>query len=191
MADQEMNQPAGGLDAAAFSALYDGRAEDVLRFFARRTLDAQLAADLTAETFAIAVASRGSFDPARGDVGAWLFGIARHQLARYVRTRKVERAARRRVGFPERSLSGADLERVEALIDFADVGRRVKVALGGLKRDQREAVVLRVIDGLGYADVADRLGCSEQAARARVSRGLRELGLRLATTPSLEHGDVQ
>jgi DNA-directed RNA polymerase specialized sigma24 family protein len=80
---------------------------------------------------------------------------------------------------------------VEALIDFADVGRRVTSALGGLKGDQREAVILRVIDGLGYAAVADRLGCSEPAARARVSRGLRELGLRLATTPSLGHGDIQ
>jgi RNA polymerase sigma factor (sigma-70 family) len=191
MPHQDTNQPPRGLDAEAFSALYEGRAEDVLRFFARRTLDAQTAADLTAETFAAAVESRGNFDHTLGAVDAWLFGIARHQLTRYLRRRKVERAARKRVGFPERTLSGADLERVEALIDFADVGRRVTSALGGLKSEQREAVILRVIDGLGYADVADRLGCSEQAARARVSRGLRELGLQLATTPSLEHGDIQ
>lgn len=191
MTHEDTNQPARGLDAEAFSALYEGRAEDVLRYFARRTLDPQTAADLTAETFAAAVESRGNFDDALGAVDGWLFGIAHYQLTRYLRRRKVERAARKRVGFPERSLSGADLERVEALIDFADVGRRVTSALGGLKRDQREAVILRVIHGLGYADVADRLGCSEQAARARVSRGLRELGLQLATTPGLKYGDVQ
>ena len=191
MTHEDTNQPPRGLDAEAFSALYEARAEDVLRFFARRTLDPQTAADLTAETFAAAVESRGNFDHALGTVDAWLFGIARHQLTRYLRRRTVESAARRRAGFPERLLSGADLERVEALIDFADVGRRVASALGDLKRDQREAVVLRVIDGLGYADVADRLGCSEQAARARVSRGLRELGLQLAFTPSLDYGDVQ
>jgi DNA-directed RNA polymerase specialized sigma24 family protein len=36
-------------------------------------------------------------------------------------------------------------------------------------------VRLRVVDELDYPTVADRLGISEQAARARVSRGLRVL----------------
>jgi DNA-directed RNA polymerase specialized sigma24 family protein len=38
---------------------------------------------------------------------------------------------------------------------------------------------LRVIDGLGYPEVAERLRCTEQNARQRVSRGLRALGLAL------------
>lgn len=175
------SQPTG-LDRPRFVALYERRATELLRFFMRRTLDAQVAADLTAETFAAAFASRGSFDPTRGDPGAWLHGIARHQLARYIDKRMVETAARERAGFAEHPLSAADLERVEALIDFAEVGRRISTALGQLNPHQREAVVLRVVEELDYAEIAGRLRCSEGAARIRVSRGLRQMGLYLAAT---------
>jgi RNA polymerase sigma-70 factor, ECF subfamily len=177
-----------GLDADAFMALYEHRAEETLAFFARRTLDAQIAADLTAETFAEAFSSRHGFDPRRGDAGAWLFGIARHRLARYLRNRSVERSARARLGFPQRGLNDADLERVEALIDFADVGRRIQAALSTLNADQREAVVLRVIDELGYPQIAERLGLTEETARARVSRGLRSLAVSLATDTDAPRG---
>ena len=137
-----------GLDTLSFLALYDDRAEALLRFFARRTLDPQVAADLTAETFVQAFASRDRFDPERGDPAGWLFGIARHELDSYLRTSQVEQAACRRLDVPERSLSPADYERVEALIDFAAVGRQVQEALGGLATEQRQAVVLRVVEGL-------------------------------------------
>ena len=58
--------------------------------------------------------------------------------------------------------------------------------LGRLAPTQRSAVELRVVRELPYPDVADRLGISEQAARARVSRALRALGSALdglAPTP--------
>jgi RNA polymerase sigma-70 factor, ECF subfamily len=48
-------------DADAFAALYDREAQAVLVFIARRTLDAELALDLTAETFAQAFRGRRSF----------------------------------------------------------------------------------------------------------------------------------
>ena len=174
-----MSHGDSGLGDEAFDALYAERAEELLAFFARRSLDPQTAADLTAETFAQALSARGGFDRARGEPAAWLYGIARHQLGRYLRSRRVERAARDRLGMPERPLSAGDLERVEALIDLAEVGRRVRSALDTLTSDQREAVVLRVIDELAYAEIARRLDLSEEAVRARVSRGLRDLAVRL------------
>ncbi len=48
--------------------------------------------------------------------------------------------------------------------------------LNGLAPAQRRALELRVVRELAYPDVANRLGISEQAARARVSRALRALG---------------
>src|SRR6185312_15718226 len=114
-----------GLDSAAFLALYDDEAEALLRFFVRRTLDPQVAADLTAESFLQAFASRATFDPARGSPGAWLFGIARHHLASYLRAARVEHAATERFRVELGELSSADYERIEALIDFAEVGRLV------------------------------------------------------------------
>jgi RNA polymerase sigma factor (sigma-70 family) len=176
------NPSSNGLDATAFVALYDAYAEPLLRYFARRTLDAEVAFDLTAETFAEAFVSRGRFDPSRGDAVAWLFGIAQHELGSYLRRLNVERRARKQLGIGEHSLSEADYERIEAMIDFAAVGRQLRSALQTLPSDQREAVVYGVIDELSYEQIGERIGCSQDAARARVSRGLRLLG-RTLTLP--------
>jgi RNA polymerase sigma-70 factor (ECF subfamily) len=80
---------------------------------------------------------------------------------------------------PERELPPEDYERIEDLIDFAPIRAAMVEALDTLSDDQREAMRLRVIDGLGYAEVAERLRCTEQNARQRVSRGLRKIALLL------------
>ena len=76
-------------------------------------------------------------------------------------------------------LGAEDVERIEALIDFEHVGREVRQAFDTLRREQREALRLRVIEGRSYRDVARELGCSEETARARVSRGLKRLAAQL------------
>lgn len=173
--------PPRGLDDARFLTLYRENGERVLRFFARRTLDAQTAADLTSETFIAAFQARHQFDPRRGEPSEWLFGVARHRLSRYVRRQRLDARARAALQLVPRTLSAEDVDRIEDLVDFADLGRRVRDALGELSPDQREAVILRIVDGKSYADVADALHCSEETARARASRGLRALGVYLAT----------
>jgi RNA polymerase sigma-70 factor (ECF subfamily) len=52
--------------------------------------------------------------------------------------------------------------------------------LGGLSEKAREAMTMRFVADLTYSDMASRLGCSEQAARQRVSSAVRELRRRLA-----------
>jgi DNA-directed RNA polymerase specialized sigma24 family protein len=93
---------------AGFATFYRGHAEDVLVFLSRRTLDPEVGLDLTAETFAQAFISRGRFrstsDP---EVFAWLYAIARHQLAHYLRKGRAEKrtACPRFVRFWSRSVS--------------------------------------------------------------------------------------
>ena len=55
---------------------------------------------------------------------------------------------------------------------------RAQVAdqLEGLAPDHRAVLQLRVVQEVSYADIAARLGISEQTVRARVSRALRALG---------------
>ncbi len=163
----------------AFTELYRRHAEDLLRYFARRTLDPETAAELTAETFAEAFASRANYRDQGVNGVAWLYGIARHRLGRFFRSGRVEAAARRRLGMPERDLAPQDYERIEDLIDFAPIREALVEALDTLNEEQRDALRLRVIDGLGYAEVAERLKCTEQNARQRVSRGLRKIALLL------------
>ena len=164
-------------DPEVFTELYRRHAEDLLRYFARRTLDPETAAELTAETFADAFASRGSYTDLGVNGVAWLYGIARHQLGRFFRSGAVSASARRRMGMPERELPLEDYERIEDLVDFQPVREAITKVLQTLSPDQREAMRLRVIDGLAYDEVAARLHCTPTNARQRVSRGLRKLSL--------------
>jgi RNA polymerase sigma-70 factor (ECF subfamily) len=150
-----------------------------LRYFAKRTLDPEAAAELTAETFAEAYASRKNYRDTGDEGVAWLYGIARHQLSRFFRRGRIDADARRKLGMPIRELPPDDYERIEELVDLEPIKGALLEALEKLRGDQREALRLRVIDGLPYAEVAERLGCEPAAARQRVSRGLRTIGLSL------------
>jgi len=158
-----------------FGVLFERHAEPMLAFFARRTLDAESAAELVAETFAEAFASRGRFRDQGADGAAWLYGIGRNLLSRYFRDGAVDARARRRLGMPERTVGESDFERIEELIDFAEQGDRIREAMASLPEGQREAVTLRVIEGRSYRETAEELGTTEVVARARVSRGLRRI----------------
>jgi RNA polymerase sigma factor (sigma-70 family) len=159
----------------AFGLVFERHAETLLGYFARRTMDPEAAAELTAETFAQAFASRRRFrDHGLGAIG-WLYGIARHQLGRFLRTGAVDARARKRLGMPEREVSAEDYERIEEMIDFEQVGHAIGQAFSTLSEEQREALTLRVIEGRPYREVAAQLRCSEETARARVSRGLKRL----------------
>ena len=138
-----------------------------------------MAADLTAETFAEAFASRERYRDMGASAVAWLFGIAKHRLGCALRRRRVDDRARQRLGVQRVELDDVSIERIEALVDFAPVRK----ALEELSPKVAQAISLRVGDDLPYAEVARRLGCSEGAARVRVARGLAHLARTLEASP--------
>src|SRR4051794_21807876 len=77
----------------------------LLGYFVRRTRAPELAADLCAETFAAALAGAHRFRPERGPAIAWLYGIARRQLAHARRRGAVEDRARRQLGMAPLALT--------------------------------------------------------------------------------------
>jgi RNA polymerase sigma-70 factor (ECF subfamily) len=165
------------LDDAGFSTLYRRTAQDLVVFFARRTYDPEAAADLMAETFAKAYLSRRRFRGSTEEAArAWLFGIARRRFAMYVRRGKAERRALRRLGLERPQLVEGEYARIEELAGLDAMRGTLSEHLERLAPAQRSALELRVLRELPYPDVAERLGISEQAARARVSRALRALG---------------
>jgi RNA polymerase sigma factor (sigma-70 family) len=170
--------PARGLDD--FSSFYAANAERVLVYLSRRCLDPAIALDLMAETFAQAYASRGKY---RGrsddDPVAWVFGIARHQLAGYFRRGRAERRAIAKLGIELPRLDAEDYERIEELADLAALRTAVADQFQTLPSNQRKALRLRIVDEVPYPEVARLLGVSEQTARARVSRGLQRLAAAL------------
>jgi RNA polymerase sigma factor (sigma-70 family) len=163
-------------DPDAFGAFYDRFEEDLLAFFLRATRRPELAADLTAEVFAAALASAGLFRAELGSARGWLFGIARHELADTWQRGRVEDRARRRLGLEPMTLSDDALERIDEL---AALGSGVLRLLEDLPDDQRVAVRGRVLHERSYDELARSLSCSQSVVRQRVSRGLRSLRGRL------------
>jgi RNA polymerase sigma-70 factor (ECF subfamily) len=163
--------------AAGFAAFYRHFERPVVGFFFNGTGRADLAADLTAETFARALESIAAFDPARGRADQWLFGIARNVLAESYRRGRVEASARRRLGMAPLVL---DDHAAETIARLSADQRSASSALTSLPADQRRAIEARVLHDRPYPEIAAELSCSEALIRQRVSRGLRALRTRLA-----------
>lgn len=156
--------------------LYDRHAEAILAFLVRRTWDPETAVDILAETFALALEGRHRFRGCDRDAaGAWLYGIARHELADHFRRDGAQRRALARLGIERRPLTDSEYERIEELAGSSELRGRVAEELGVLPLDQREAVRLRVVEEQGYETLARTLDISQDTARARVSRGLQAL----------------
>jgi DNA-directed RNA polymerase specialized sigma24 family protein len=100
-------------------------------------------------------------------------GIARNLLADTVRDERIETRARERLGLPTDLAGDED--------GFTDVENRLsprlalKRQLAALPPGVRDALQLRVVDDLDYDEIAGRLAIQPNAARLRVSRGLRRL----------------
>lgn len=163
-------------DPEAFGLFYRRHVRWVLGACVRRAGDAELAADVTAEVFATALAASDRFEAARGTAGGWLFGIALHKLADARRRGHAERRARDRLGIPALALTDDDIARIDEL---ASTGDDLGGLLAALPDDQRSAIEARVVHERGYDDIAGELAVSEAAVRQRVSRGLATLRARL------------
>ena len=152
-------------DASSFEAFYLRHVDVVLGYFARRTGDAEMAADLASETFAAALAGRRRYKPGKGAAAAWLFGIASRKLADAQRKGYAERRMCRRLGMERIDLTDADIAHIEALGESGTL-------LAGLPPQQADAVRAHVIEERGYDEIAGELHTSEAVVRKRVSRGL-------------------
>jgi RNA polymerase sigma factor (sigma-70 family) len=175
--DEQALLNAAATDAQAFAAFYRHFERPVLGFFMRATGRPELAADLTAETFARALESIESYDSSRGRADHWLFGIARNVLGSSYRRGRVEADARKRLGMPPLFLDDHATDTIARVAHGED---DATLALAGLPERQQHAIHAHVLQERDYADIARELCCSEAVVRQRVSRGLRTLRARLA-----------
>jgi RNA polymerase sigma-70 factor (ECF subfamily) len=160
-----------------FGAFYRRHVQAVTSFVAPRVGAADVVFDLVAETFAVALERRARYEETRAPAVAWLIGIAKNLIADARRRGSVDAAARKRLGMTPIALDDAQLAMVEARgrVDLSD-------ALSRLSGAERDAVLRRVLGDESYRQLATHLGCSEQVARKRVSRGLANLRSRLDET---------
>ena len=157
-------------DLEDFGLFYDRYVRSLLAFFQRRTGNPEVAADLTAETFAAAMVARKRYQPRNAGAAAWLFAIGHHKLSDYRRRGRAEGRMRARLGMEPVSVSTEDMELIRWLGE--DVAVQI---IEELPPDQREAVRAHVLEDRDYAEIARSGQTSEATVRKRVSRGLRVL----------------
>jgi RNA polymerase sigma factor (sigma-70 family) len=171
LTDAELYRQAA-TDGDAFGELYDRYERPLLAYFMREVRNAELAADLTAETFAALLVARRS-DKQIDEPRAWLYGTGRRKLVDAYRDGVVDDRMRRRLGLERIVLDDAALLEIESLDDTAHA------ELAALPEEQRAAVEARVIEERSYEEIAQAIGCSQAVVRKRVSRGLSLLRSRL------------
>jgi RNA polymerase sigma factor (sigma-70 family) len=164
-------------DLEDFGRFYDRYVRALLAFFQRRTGDPEVAADLTAETFAAAMVARARYRGRTATAAAWLFAIAQHKLTDYRRRGSTESRMRARLGMEPVPVSAEDVEMIRWL------GEEVAAQMvEDLPPDQREAIRAHVLEDRDYAEIAQTEHLSEATVRKRVSRGLRVLRERAGGT---------
>jgi RNA polymerase sigma-70 factor (ECF subfamily) len=161
-------------DIEAFEALYARTISLVRGYLGALARDRQQAGDLAQEAFLQAHRSRHTYDPAY-PVTPWLLGIARHvwSMERRRRWRRWSREVTGIASVPEIPVPAE----MEQLADRDTLNR----ALGALRADRREAVVLHHVYGLGFREIGAVAGTSETAARVRAFRGMADLRAALRT----------
>jgi RNA polymerase sigma factor (sigma-70 family) len=163
-------------DPDSFAEFYRRHVRRLAGWLMRATGDPEIAADLTAETFAAALIARPRYDPERGAPATWLYGIAANKLSDWRRRGYAEDRARRRLGMERISLADddvAELERLGGEVTLVDL-------LDELPADQRAALQARLLEQRDYAEMAGEAGVSEAVMRKRVSRGVAGLRSRIA-----------
>jgi RNA polymerase sigma-70 factor (ECF subfamily) len=168
----------------AITDFYRRTRDPLLRWLFRQTFDAEAAADILGEVFAVVLERRDRFDPRKGTARAWLWGIAANELKRWRRTGATAQRARRRLGIEVFDVDDESIAHVESLVDSTAMTALVREQLDRLPKSERRALELRVLEHLPYEEVAEQLGCRPGAARVRVSRGLGRL--RESLTPVWE-----
>ncbi|HEX4811867.1 MAG TPA: RNA polymerase sigma factor [Nonomuraea sp.] len=161
-----------GRDPAVFSAVYDRYFRDVYRYIAGR-LDVQAADDLTAETFLIALRGLRKFDPERGGLRPWLFGIATNLVARHRSKEASHYRALARVG------TEPDADSHETRVVNAVTAQRLQPqlakALMKLTRGERDVLLLMALGQLSHEEIAQSLRIPYGTVGSRLSRARKKL----------------
>lgn len=152
----------------AFTALYRRHQSAVFRFAVHMSGSEQLAEEVTQEAFLSLIREGARYDPERGPLSAYLLGIARKQVLRWLERDRIYVR-----------LTGEEGESMEDLSDGRDllveINRNRSVAslrsaVLALPPTYREVVVLCDLQELDYSEAASIVGCPVGTIRSRLHR---------------------
>jgi RNA polymerase sigma-70 factor, ECF subfamily len=157
-------------DQDAFTELYRRRQASVYRFALQMSGSRALAEDVTQEVFLALMRAPSAYDPVKGSVPAYLYGIARNLVLR--------RLERDRLFVPIND-SAEEMDASAQLVapgdPLGDLTRSetvetVRNAVLALPAHYREIIVLCELHELSYAEAAEVIGCAVGTVRSRLHR---------------------
>jgi RNA polymerase sigma factor (sigma-70 family) len=175
--DVQAGEPGDAQDIAAsiadperFAPIFERHFDAVHRYLVRR-LGVTLADDLAAQVFTIAFERRRSFDPNSANARPWLYGIASNLIRSNRRAERRLLAALARVHSQSADRGGSD---APTPLDPAEHAR-LAAALGRLKPEQRDVLLLHCWAELSHAEIAVVLGIPPGTVASRLARARRRV----------------
>ena len=178
-------------DEEAFTLLYRRKHPAIYRFALHMSGNAAVADDVTQEVFMTLIRDTKRFDPARGTLGGYLFGIARNHLRkRWEQDKRLApliESAEDFVNVADGSANGGNGNGVlgngngamhargfgahphDEFTSLETVGR-VRQAISTLPENYREVVVLCELEEMSYEEAASALDCPVGTVRSRLHR---------------------
>jgi RNA polymerase sigma-70 factor (ECF subfamily) len=170
--DEGLMQRIQADDVGAFEELYDRYSAQAFGVARGICGNSHRAEDAVQEGFVAVWRSRGSFDPARGSVRAWLFTVIRHRsldLTRRTRRDDDRRSSGDALGFL------LALDSVEQDAEAHAEAARVRSSLLKLQVTQREVILLAYFAGLTHTEIAARLKLPTGTVKGRMRLGLKKV----------------
>lgn len=176
--DAELLKRAAAGDEPAGGELFDRHAPRLLRFLTMMLGDAAAAEDALQNSFAYLFSHAAAYDPERAGVGTWLMRIARSYAKNELRRRG--RKPFLSLDSPVASGGGEPVSLGEVLAgeqpgfvrEDVDLALR---ALAELPRREREAVVMRFVQGMEPREIGAVLGLEPKAVSMRIWRAMKKL----------------
>jgi RNA polymerase sigma-70 factor (ECF subfamily) len=152
-------------DPPRFGKVFDRHVDAIYGYLCRR-VGRMSAEELTSETFARAFDGRERFSGE--DALPWLYGIASNLIRHHVRAERRQLAAYARAASQgERDHVDDDLE---GRMDAVAMVPALAEALGRLRPEERDVLLMAAWQGLSYRDIADALGIAIGTVGSRLTR---------------------
>jgi RNA polymerase sigma-70 factor (ECF subfamily) len=156
-------------DEEAFATLYRRRQAAIYRFALHMSGSMPAAEDVVQDVFLVLLREECGFDPGRGTLSGYLYGIARKLVLRHVDRGRCDVALEGDLddgALPELAVNDDPL----ATLTEREGIETLRRAVQALPRRYREVVVLCDLEEVDYADAAVALGCPIGTVRSRLHR---------------------
>jgi len=184
-ADQELLRQLAKGNEAAFLSLYERYQEPLYRFILHMSGNTATAEEVTQEVFMLLMKKPKNYEPEKGSLAGYLFGIARNLARRTMQRSRLDQPIDdESFDFDSEPAFASDLD-VLAELSKAELVECLRKAVLALPEQYREVVALCDLEEMSYADAAAILECSPGTVASRLHRARTILKTKmLKTKPS-------